>query len=276
MALRSRNRSTRLLVVTLVSASLVTITLDYRQGPAGPLAGAGRVALSVITPLQEAVSAVTRPVGNFFSALTELPSLRDENERLREQVDRLERELASRVSDQVRFQELTEILDLSQSLDLPTTGAVVIGSGVDNFEWTITIDKGADAGIRENMPVIGAAGLVGRIVRVADGSSLVQLIIDPGSGVGARLVGSRETGLLHGRGSADLHMDFVEVETPVAAEETVETSGAGGTFPPGIPIGSVSRVLDSPAALDKVLTVRPAVDFSALEVVAVVLTPRAR
>ena len=67
MALRSRARSTRLLVVTLVSISLVTITVDYRQGDEGPLAAASEAALVVLTPLQEAVSKVTRPIGNFFA-----------------------------------------------------------------------------------------------------------------------------------------------------------------------------------------------------------------
>src|ERR1700750_954895 len=86
MALRSRPRRTRLLVVTLVSVSLLTITLDYKEGDSGPLAGLGRTALSIVAPLQEGVTRLTRPIGNFFSAVTQLPSLRDENERLQDEL----------------------------------------------------------------------------------------------------------------------------------------------------------------------------------------------
>jgi rod shape-determining protein MreC len=275
MALRSRNRSTRLLVVTLISICLVTITLDYRQGQEGPLAGLGRAALSAIAPLQDAVSGVTRPVGDFVSALVDLPSLRAENDRLRERVLQLQRDLAAVRSDEVRYQEAVALLELQESLGIDTTGAVVIGTGVDNFDWTITIDKGSDDGIVRNMPVVSSAGLVGRVVRVTAGWSQVQLIIDPGLGVGARLVVSRRPGILYGRGPADLELQSIELDTPVEVGEAVETSGFGGTFPPGIPIGTVSRIVPDPSALSRILTVRPAVDFSALEVVSVVLTSQA-
>ena len=76
MALENRARSTRLLVVTLVSISLVTITVDYREGDSGPLASAGNTALALISPLQQVVSKVTHPIGNFFSTLVRLPSIR--------------------------------------------------------------------------------------------------------------------------------------------------------------------------------------------------------
>jgi len=95
MALPSRARSTRLLVVTLVSISLVTITLDYRQGDSGPLATMGDAALAVISPLQEAVSKVTKPIGNFFSTLVRLPSIRRDNQGLRARVAELETEAAT-------------------------------------------------------------------------------------------------------------------------------------------------------------------------------------
>ena len=84
MVTRQRPRSTRLLVVALVSVSLAVITLDYRQGDSGPLAGLGGAAKAFMAPMQRAVTAVTEPVGDFFSGLAHLPSLADENERLKE------------------------------------------------------------------------------------------------------------------------------------------------------------------------------------------------
>lgn len=280
MALRSRARSTRLLVVALVSVSLVTITVDYREGDDGPLATLGDGALALVSPLQEAVSKVTHPIGNFFSTLFRLPSIRRERDTLRERVDALETQLAEGRADQARLTELEALVGVQESLGnrIETTGAQVIANGVSNFEWTITIDKGSSDGITQNMPVVASAGLVGHVVRVGSNSSVVQLIIDPDSSVAGRLDVSRQTGLLSGEGPADLQMSLVEPTVEVAPDEHVVTAGyriagvAESLYPPNVLIGTVSRVLEQDSATEKFLTVRPAVDFSSLSLVLVVLS----
>lgn len=280
MALRSRARSTRVLVVALVSISLVTITVDYREGTDGPLASLGDGALAVVSPLQEAVSKVTHPIGNFFSTLFRLPSIRRDRDVLRERVDTLETQLAEGRADQARLAELEALIGVQESLGIriETTGAQVIANGVSNFEWTITIDKGSSDGIDENMPVVASAGLVGQVVNVGTSSSVVQLIIDPDSSVAGRLDVSRQTGLLSGEGPADLQMSLVEPTVEVAPDEHVVTAGyriagvAESLYPPNVLIGTVSRVLDEDSATEKFLTVRPAVDFSSLSLVLVVLS----
>jgi rod shape-determining protein MreC len=279
VALRTRARSTRLLVVTLVSISLVTITVDYRQGESGPLAALGDVALAVISPLQEAVSKVTHPIGNFFSTLVRLPAIRRENQTLRDRVAALEQEVATTDAERERLAELEALLALQQSLgrEARTVAAQVIANGVSNFEWTITIDRGSGDGIAEGMPVIASAGLVGSVVRVGPTSSIVRLIIDPDSFVAGRLDDSRATGLVSGQGGSDLRMSLVEPTVEVAPDETVVTAGyripgvAQSLYPPNVLIGTVSRVLPEPAALETFVTVRPAVDFSTLDLVLVVL-----
>ncbi len=280
MALRSRARSTRVLVVALVSISLVTITVDYREGTDGPLASLGDGALAVVSPLQEAVSKVTHPIGNFFSTLFRLPSIRRDRDVLRERVDTLETQLAEGRADQARLAELEALIGVQESLGIriETTGAQVIANGVSNFEWTITIDKGSSDGIHEDMPVVASAGLVGHVVNVGTSSSVVQLIIDPDSSVAGRLDVSRQTGLLSGEGPADLQMSLVEPTVEVAPDEHVVTAGyriagvAESLYPPNVLIGTVSRVLDEDSATEKFLTVRPAVDFSSLSLVLVVLS----
>jgi rod shape-determining protein MreC len=268
------------LVVALVSISLVTITVDYREGTDGPLASLGDGALAVVSPLQEAVSKVTHPIGNFFSTLFRLPSIRRDRDVLRERVDTLETQLAEGRADQARLAELEALIGVQESLGIriETTGAQVIANGVSNFEWTITIDKGSSDGIHENMPVVASAGLVGHVVNVGTSSSVVQLIIDPDSSVAGRLDVSRQTGLLSGEGPADLQMSLVEPTVEVAPDEHVVTAGyriagvAESLYPPNVLIGTVSRVLDEDSATEKFLTVRPAVDFSSLSLVLVVLS----
>ncbi len=278
MALKSRIRSNRLLVVTLVSISLMTITVDYRQGSTGPLAVLGRAAVAAISPLQEAVSKLTHPIGNFFSALVHLPTLRSDNERLKRELAAAKSQAVVQASDEARLKELEDLLGLRESLKPPAKPAVVIANGVSNFEWTVTIDQGSSDGIKRDMPVVASAGLVGHVVQVAPNSSIVQLIIDPDSDVVARLVESRRTGLLTGQGEGDMRMGLVDPSTEVMPGESVETAGyqvagvGSGIYPPGLVIGTVSRVLDEPAALEKFVTIRPAVDFSSLEFVLVVLS----
>lgn len=279
MALRSRARSTRLLVVTLVSASLITITVDYRGGDSGPLDAAGDVALEVITPLQEAVSRITHPIGNFFSTMFRLPAIRQENQALRERIAELEQEQATQQALQTALNEAEALLELQESFGtrVESTAAQVISAGVSNFEWAITIDKGSDDGVEVDMPVVASAGLVGHVLHVSASASVVQLIIDPGSFAAGRLDGSGETGLLEGRGTADLVLSGVEPTTPVTAGERVVTAGyrfegRGSLYPPNILIGSVSHVISDETALEKQLSVRPAVDFSSLSLVLVVLS----
>ena len=173
VALRTRARSTRLLVVALVSISLVTITLDYREGDEGPLASLGDGALAVISPLQEVVSKVTHPIGDFFSTLVRLPSIRHERDVLRERVDALETQLAEGRADQARLAELEALFGLQESLGnrIETTAAQVIANGVSNFEWTITIDEGSDGGIAVGMPVVSQ-----RRARRARGARRLELV----------------------------------------------------------------------------------------------------
>lgn len=280
MALHNRARSTRLLVVTLVSISLVTITVDYRQGDSGPLASAGNTALALISPLQEVISKVTHPIGNFFSTLVRLPAIRRENSELKDRISALEEQVNTTTADQNRLRQLEALLGLQESIGpkVQTTAAQVISSGVSNFEWTISIDKGSTQGIAVDMPVVAPAGLVGHIVRVSANASVVQLIIDPDSAVAGRLDVTGKTGLLTGAGEQDMRMGLVDTTTDVGPDERVVTAGyripgvATSLYPPNVLIGTVSRVVPDSAALEKFITVRPAVDFSTLDLVLVVLS----
>jgi rod shape-determining protein MreC len=273
MALYRRARSTRLLVIGLVMVSLVTITLDFRGGDAGPLAGLGRTALGVIGPLQEAVSNVFRPVTDFIQGVTRIGSLRAENQRLQEELVVISRQLQEVTKLRAENEELSKLFGLTERLQIVTIGAEVIGESVSNFEYSVFINKGADDGLVPDMPVVGPEGLLGKVVRVSASSSSVLLIIDPDFSVGVRLAASGETGVLVGRREHDLLFDLVDPGTTVRPGELVETSGLGGVFPAGIPVGVVSFADADEASLDKQVLVRPNVDFSALRLVAVVRAP---
>jgi rod shape-determining protein MreC len=285
VAIRQRPRSARLLVVTLVAVSLAIITVDYRAGEGGPLEEAGRAVSSALAPMQKAVSSVVQPVSDFFSSLAELPSLAERNDALEAQVEDL------RAAQQLNHELVGRIEDLEQILGLQailsrTIPARVIGSGVSNFEWTLTIGVGSDDGVAVNMPVVTGASdgprLVGRVIQVTPISSVVQLLIDRKFGVSGTLSTSNEAGIVEGRGEDELRMELVGpgVEVSETEPESVftlgfEVNGEPGLYPPGILIGTVSRAFSEPGSVDSFVTIRPAVDFSTLQYVLVMVRGRA-
>jgi rod shape-determining protein MreC len=283
-----RPRGTRLLVVALVSLSLAIITLDYREGTTGPLAEAGRWTQTAMAPLQEAVSTVTRPVGDFFSGLAHLPSLERENTDLKNQVADLQTQIANSGDVQERLQTLTDLLGLKQELFPAGVPAIVIGNGVSNFEWSITIDKGTDDGVQVGQPVVAGSAasprLVGKVSTVTSISATVELLIDQTFGVAGRLSPSRATGLVQGQGDQDPRMDGISQDANIDPTKgpvqvftvSYEINGQQGRYPPGILIGEVSSVIQSTNALETAVTVRPAVDFSALEYLLVLRTDQSQ
>lgn len=275
MALYSRPRNTRVLVVSLVMVSLLTITVDYRGGDSGPLEAAGKATLAVVGALQSAVSRVVRPIGDFVTGLVNVGSLRKENDQLRDQVQQLQAQLGQSVSDERVMQELLALLELEEQLRIEErVAARVIADSAGNFEWSVTIDKGSSSGIKVDMPVISGHGLVGRVISVAPNASIIELIIDPDSGVAGRLASSGETGVVEGQRDSDLEMELVSPDARVVLNEQVVTSGFHGSlYPPEIPIGFVSHVFTDPGKLNKTIAIRPAVNFSALQFVLVVTKP---
>jgi rod shape-determining protein MreC len=275
VAIRHRPRSTRLLVVVLVSISLAIITLDYRGGTTGPLASLGRTAKAAIAPLQEGVTSITRPVGNFFSGLANLPSLADENRRLKEELAEARAIAAGAEIDATVNEELLDLLGLQDIRG--GVAALVIGNGVSNFDWSVTINKGSSEGIQLDMPVIAgspdAARLVGKVIDVTSDSAEVQLILDRDHAVYAEVVGTPEAGLVTGRGDQDLAMDL-DPDAELDGDENVFTlgylvNGQPGVYPSGLLIGQISRVSPEANSLSLPVEIRPAVDFSTLNAVLV-------
>lgn len=274
MAISRRDRSTRLLVIGLVVTSLVTVTLDFRGGSSGPLAAMGRTALTVVAPLQEVVSKAFRPVGSFFADIARLGSIKEENARLREQLAEVRRQQEQVVEIRTELERVRALLDLRDRLGFDTVGATVVGESFNNFEWTVTVDRGSVDGVEAKMPVMAPLGLAGEVVEVTGGSAKVRLLLDPRFAVGVRLASTGEKGLLVGQGGKDLRLDLIDPETPVEPGEQVLTSGIGGVFPAGIPVGEVSRVTPDEAGLKLDIQVRPFMDFSRLSEVLIVTSSK--
>jgi rod shape-determining protein MreC len=275
MALSRRARSTRLLVITLVFVSLLTITIDYRGGQSGPLELAGKGALTVIGPMQQAVAKVAHPIGAFFSGIVHIASLQSENRQLEDELRKLRTENTAASEAIVENDQLRGLLAIKARLGLEGVAASVIADSLSNFEWSVTIDAGSAQGVKVDEAVVSGDGLVGHVTEVTPGWSKVTLILDPTSAVAGRLVDSGDTGLVVGDGNHDMTMQMVAPSATVNPGEAVVTAGfRGGLYPAGILVGLVSHVAPAEGSLSKVVSIAPVVDFSSLQFVQVVTGTR--
>ena len=154
----------------------------------------------------------------------------------------------------------------------------MVGIGpMQSFSRTVTIDAGTSSGIHQNMTVLNNDGLVGRVISATRTTAVVLLVVDTDSVVGGRLGSNNEIGFLRGRGVTGqrgrLDLDMVDNSVTPAKGDVVVTWGSQGGTPyvAGIPIGSVESVYSNPRELAKHAVIDPFVDFTALDVVGVVV-----
>lgn len=265
----------RLLLVVFLGLCIVLITLDFRQGEGGPLDRAREISAAIVDPIQRGFATVFEPVGDFFSSLADLGDLRSDNARLEaenaemsERID--EAELVEDENERLRGQ-----LGLDESyVSMERVNAEVISRPSSNFRWFVTIDKGGDDGIREDMAVITPDGLAGKIIETQGSTSTVLLLIDSEGAAAATVRGSRDVnGTIQGHGAGQpLSFDFVDPDVEVnEGDEVVTSYYNGGIFPPNIGIGTVSEVGTDSAAAQQDIEVEPYVDFTSLDFVLVLI-----
>jgi rod shape-determining protein MreC len=268
MAVHRRAGRRRYVLLLLVLTSITLITLDRRGRDDGPLGALGRAAHTVVSPVEEAVDGVTDPVADWWDGITDGSSLKRENERLREQIEELEderRRAQVALEENEAFRDLFELPILD---DVPQVVARVVNRSAGNFEWTITLNKGSESGIAPDMPVVGPAGLVGRVLDAWDGGCKVLLLVDPDSHVSVRVLPGDVTGTADGGvGSEELRVEL-DAEAPVGRGDAVFTSGLeNSVFPEGLSVGTVVEVEQRPGGLGTVARVQPATRFGALDFV---------
>lgn len=264
----------RLLLLIFIALSIIIITLDFRQGEGGPLARAKDISVAVVAPIQRGLTTIFRPVGNFFASIGELGRLRSENTRLKAELDLIEQEVAEAEALQDDFVTLTELNDLDEPwIAMENVTAQVIGYSPSNYRWARFIDKGRADGIRTDMAVVNAQGLVGKVISVTEHTSEILLLIDPRAGAGARIEDRRDTGLVQGNGESEgLSLELIDSISEVFEGDLVITSGYDlGIFPPGIPIGEIAEIAGDIRRPDQQIVVDPFVDFTALDYVRILL-----
>jgi rod shape-determining protein MreC len=271
-------------VGSLVLLSLVLITLTFRSGDEGPLAGVHATGASVLRPFAVGFERIAQPFRDAYGwgdslldARSRAERLQEENRELRQRV--IQSEFARQENDSLR-----RLLDYVDGPRFPKSYdpvvAEVIGKPPSTFTQAVVIAAGTDNGVRVGDPVVTADGLVGLVTRVANGSARVQLLTDQDAAVSAVDLRTGARGIvLHARGTREtLVLDFVRKQDEIREGDEIVTAGwrAGGLsslYPKGIPIGEVTSFGLTDTDVFQQVQVEPYVDFGALDAVIVLRPP---
>lgn len=226
-------------------------------------------AVGVVSPLEKALVWTQTSTGNLWHNYFYLRGVRAENRELKRQIEEMRVEQVRIKQDADQAHRLQALLAFKEQFISQTMAAQVIGSTGSEQSRAIYLDKGEKHGIRADMAVITADGIVGKVLHAYRSTSLVLLINDQTSGVGAILEKTRLQGILRGLPSGEIAIEKVMSDEQVPAGELVLSSGGDRIFPKGLPIGRVTRV--SPGGdLFLNIRVKPTVNLSRLEEVLIV------
>lgn len=236
--------------------SLLLLTFYIREGESGPIHSVRSVVNTVATPVRMVGSVVAAPfhaIGNVVSNMTAPQETLSE---LREQNEQLTAEVAKLTEAEKTAERLEGLLGLQSTYSLESTAARIVGGSSDAWSQTVTIDKGTIDGLEVGMAVCNSGGAIGQIVEVSASSSTVRLLTDENSGISAMVQRSRAQGILQGQPDGSLLLNYVTADSDVSVGDIVITSGLGGVFPKGLPLGTVTSVNRASNATYYTVTVR--------------------
>jgi rod shape-determining protein MreC len=234
---RYRNLSVLLLAII---AQLALLAYQIRSGQDVRLIRLW--AVTAVTPLARFIEGGRSGVANFFRDYFALWDARQENKRMKADLERVEMEnqyLRAQLSSADRASALAIFQRNSQS---KTLAARVIGNTTDNSGKAVIVDRGAADGIQRGMAVIKPEGVVGKVITVFPHASNVLLITDPSFAAGVISQKNHVPGTLKGKGQSNVIVDYVQNEQPVEQDEWFLTSGVDLIFPRGLLVGQVNVV----------------------------------
>ncbi len=266
------HKRTGVLLLAAVVGQLILISAQVQSKSGMPVFQA--VTFGTFARVQGGTFGVLHGVRDVWGNYAGLRGVRTENQTLRARVAELEVRLQEQRALAARSTKLQELLNLQTTTALPTIAADVIAGNPNPGMLTITIGRGSADGVQTDMAVVAPAGVVGRVVGApAAHAARVQLLIDRNAAAGALTERTRSGGMVAGVDKdPPLIMDLVSNLADIKPGDAIVASGVDGIYPKGFTIGRVESS-ERGAGLYRAITVRPAVDFSSLEEVLVVLVP---
>ena len=256
------------LLGTIAVVCLLLLTLQMR----GYTALATDALAVVTTPIQSALARVNRSAVGVWSTYQDWKNVRAENRRLREEAQQLRVEALQVTETVEENRRLRRLLALKAAMPLETLSGEIIAREWGGWVRSLTVNRGRSDHVTRLTAVIAPDGLIGRVVDVRPGASVVQVLIDPASTVGAHAVRSRTSGIVEGDPRGTMRFKYMARDgSGLQVGDLVVTSGSGGLFPRGIPIGRVRAIDDRGSALFHYAQLAPAVDFARIDEVLLVV-----
>lgn len=253
-------------VFLLVAFALISLNVGKRRSW-GPVE---HLVVEMTAPLQNLFIKTIGAVEGVWMKYFALIDVREEALALKRENDLLRMENARYREMAAASKRRHDLALFQKSNPWPTLEAQVIGRDPSGWFESVIIDKGRGSGLKPNMPVVDARGVVGRLVSVSANYGKVLLVIDQNSAVDCLVQRSREKGIVKGLSGGLCKLDYVVKAGDVVVGDVVVTSGMDRTFPKGIPVGEVVDVQDEPSEFFRKVKVRPLVDFSRIEDVLVI------
>jgi rod shape-determining protein MreC len=256
------------LLGTVAVVCLLLLTLQMR----GHIAGASDALAVVTTPVQSVLARINRTAVGLWSTYRDWKNVRAENLRLREESQEL-RVAALRVDETVtENRRLRRLLALKEAMPLATLSGEVIAREWGGWVRSLTVNRGRADRVARLTAVIGPDGLIGRVVDVRPSASIVQVLTDPNSTVGAHAVRTRTQGIVEGDPRGTVRFKYMARDgSGIQVGDLIVTSGAGGLAPRGIPVGRVRAIDDRGSALFHYAQLAPAVDFARIDEVLLIV-----
>ncbi|MBM3268466.1 MAG: rod shape-determining protein MreC [Candidatus Sericytochromatia bacterium] len=197
--------------------------------------------------------------------LQDLDRLTRENHALGIKVNDLQRELTRRAEIESEVVRLRQLVGLASAIPEKGRFARIIGRSPDNWHARVYVDRGRRDGVAEGAVVMAPQGVVGKVMHAGERVAQVGLLTDPDNEVSCLNQRSRSPGVVAGEGEATLVMKYLQQQVDFRVGDMLVTSGMGGVYPKGLPLGRVARVLRHPNAITPQVTVVPEADLDRLE-----------
>jgi rod shape-determining protein MreC len=277
-------RRRRAVLALLVVCSLILLTAYFGESPSSPLHSVQRGFLQVVSPIQEGASRALKPVRDLFGWFGDTLDAKEERDKLRDELEEARRAAIANAAAAREAEQLRKLLGLDEELSLDEMGPVtarVITRSPTLWYSTVSINKGTSDGVRVDQPVVNGDGLVGTVTAATSNSAIVTLITDHTSGVSAVVNESGVAGVVQpavGKPD-DLLLEYIRRGDRIEEGQTIVTAGSRSRryeslFPPGIPVGEVTKVDDEEVDVYQRVHVRPFAQLRRLDVVQVLTDPR--
>ncbi len=254
-------------IFSLVSLSIQSSTFSLSVEGLGSM---------LTMPFQKGYNSVQHGIHMLWAGFTELGDVRDQLKKTRDQLQRYEG-MTEELSEIKRENErLRQLLNLAPQVSYESVPASIISKDPDNWFRTIIINRGANDGIKINMPVIAFSGeekaVLGKVTEVRGSVSRILPIISTDMRLGVVFQESRYPGLLTGyTANSNLSlMDYVSKSATIRFGDVIVTSGQGGVFPAGLRVGKVLKSFVTESSAYQKVVIRPFIDFNQVEEVYVI------